>query len=150
VGVLLRGGLEGTLPLQCSLDFDRRYGRMLLYDAMRAYHHRSAVEKVRLQLLADLGHTLRRPAADYLRDGIHELRAKANRVQYRMPALYLSLGGQAIEPIQKRCASILILKKDDRHRWCPNLRSLANLLNYNNMDCVYPRPHWRSRLAFLR
>jgi phage-related protein len=40
--------------------------------------------RARLQLLADQGHMLRRPAADYLRDGIHELRAKANRVQYRM------------------------------------------------------------------
>jgi hypothetical protein len=106
--------------------------------------------RARLQLLADQGHMLRRPAADYLRDGIHELRAKANRVQYRMPALYLSLGGQAIEPIQKRCASILILKKDDRHRWCPNLRSLANLLNYNNIALRLSRPHRHSRLAFPR
>ena len=37
---------------------------------------------------------LRRPAADYLRDGIYELRAKAGRVQYRM--LYFFQGRQAV------------------------------------------------------
>lgn len=31
-----------------------------------------------------LGYELRRPAADYLRDGIYELRAKHVRVQYRI------------------------------------------------------------------
>jgi phage-related protein len=40
--------------------------------------------RARLELLAEQGHQLRRPAADYLRDGIYELRAKADRVQYRM------------------------------------------------------------------
>lgn len=38
----------------------------------------------RVQQLAATGHELRRPAADYLRDGIYELRAKHGRVQYRM------------------------------------------------------------------
>ena len=40
--------------------------------------------RARLGLLADQGHELRRPAADYLRDGIYELRAKTGRVQYRI------------------------------------------------------------------
>jgi len=31
-----------------------------------------------------LGHELRRPAADFLRDGIYELRAKQGHVQYRI------------------------------------------------------------------
>lgn len=31
--------------------------------------------RARIELLAQLGHELRRPAADYLRDGIYELRA---------------------------------------------------------------------------
>ena len=39
---------------------------------------------VRLQMLGDLGHELRRPHADILRDGIHELRAKVGRVNYRV------------------------------------------------------------------
>jgi len=38
----------------------------------------------RLRLLAHERHQLRRPAADYPRDGIYELRARESRVQYRM------------------------------------------------------------------
>jgi hypothetical protein len=38
----------------------------------------------RIELLAESGHELRRPAADYLRDGIYELRAKHRQVQYRI------------------------------------------------------------------
>jgi phage-related protein len=38
----------------------------------------------RIQQLADMGHELRRPAADYLRDDIYELRAKHINVQYRI------------------------------------------------------------------
>jgi phage-related protein len=41
---------------------------------------------VRLERLRELGHELRRPEADFLRDGIHELRASTRGVQYR--ALY--------------------------------------------------------------
>jgi phage-related protein len=37
---------------------------------------------VRLERLAELGHELRRPEADYLRDGIYELRATARGVLY--------------------------------------------------------------------
>jgi phage-related protein len=38
----------------------------------------------RIRLLADLGYELRRPHADFLRDGIYELRAKEGRVNYRI------------------------------------------------------------------
>jgi len=38
----------------------------------------------RINLLAELGYELRRPAADYLRDGVYELRAKHRNVQYRI------------------------------------------------------------------
>ena len=34
--------------------------------------------------LAQLGHELRRPEADYLRDGIHELRVRLGSVNYRL------------------------------------------------------------------
>jgi phage-related protein len=44
----------------------------------------------RIQLLASTGYELRRPAADYLRDGIYELRAKHVHVQYRI--LYFFYG----------------------------------------------------------
>lgn len=38
----------------------------------------------RIQQLASMGHELRRPLADFLRDGIYELRANHRRVQYRI------------------------------------------------------------------
>jgi hypothetical protein len=37
---------------------------------------------VRIERLRDPGHELRRPEADLLRDGIHELRASARGVHY--------------------------------------------------------------------
>jgi phage-related protein len=39
---------------------------------------------VRIERLRHLGHELRRPDADFLRDGIHELRAAARGVHYRV------------------------------------------------------------------
>lgn len=38
----------------------------------------------RIQRLAELGHELRRPESDFLRGGIHELRARRGRVNYRI------------------------------------------------------------------
>src|SRR5882724_3485481 len=48
----------------------------------------------RLERLEQLGHELRRPEADYLRDEIYELRASYNRVHYRM--LYFFHGRAAV------------------------------------------------------
>ena len=47
--------------------------------------HRKAYAKcvARIHRLAEEGHDLRRPEADYLRAGIYELRAKSGRVNYR-------------------------------------------------------------------
>lgn len=39
---------------------------------------------LRLERLSELGHELRRPEADFLRDGIHELRASLQDVNYRI------------------------------------------------------------------
>jgi phage-related protein len=39
---------------------------------------------VRIERLAELGHELRRPEADYLRDGIYELRWRFQSVNYRI------------------------------------------------------------------
>ena len=44
----------------------------------------------RIDRLGELGHELRRPEADFLRDGIHELRASYQGVDYRM--LYFFAG----------------------------------------------------------
>lgn len=48
----------------------------------------------RLKRLEDLGHELRRPEADYLRDGIYELRASLQGVHYRM--LYFFHGRSSV------------------------------------------------------
>ena len=42
----------------------------------------------RIKVLAELGHELRRPMADYLRDGIHELRIRHGHVNYRILYFY--------------------------------------------------------------
>jgi phage-related protein len=39
---------------------------------------------VRVRRLAECGHELRRPEADFLRDGIYELRARLGTVNYRI------------------------------------------------------------------
>jgi phage-related protein len=51
-----------------------------------ARKHRKAAEKflARIESLADLGHELRRPVADILRDGIYELRIRVGNVNYRI------------------------------------------------------------------
>lgn len=48
----------------------------------------------RLKRLEDLGHELRRPEADFLRDGIYELRASYQGLHYRM--LYFFHGRSAV------------------------------------------------------
>jgi phage-related protein len=47
---------------------------------------RAAIVKCRVRLgrLNELGHELRRPEADYLRDGIYELRVRLQRINYRI------------------------------------------------------------------
>ena len=50
--------------------------------------------RVRLERLAELSHELRRPEADFLRDGIYELRVKQAGMNYRM--LYIFHGTQAV------------------------------------------------------
>lgn len=47
-----------------------------------------------IQRLRALGHELRRPEADYLRDGIYELRVRTGNVNYRI--LYFFHGTQAL------------------------------------------------------
>ena len=49
---------------------------------------------LRLERLRELGHELRRPEADFLRDGIHELRVSFRGVHHRM--LYFFHGAIAV------------------------------------------------------
>ena len=64
---------DGTAPV---LDWLRQLRRQ----ERRAY----AKCIVRIQRLAAEGHALRRPEADYLRDGIYELRVRHGLVNYRI------------------------------------------------------------------
>jgi len=48
----------------------------------------------RIELLEQLGHELRRPIADILRDGIYELRTRSGKVQYRI--LYFFSGANVV------------------------------------------------------
>ena len=72
---------DGSVPLRDWLDGLPRKARMKCL--------------VRLERLEELGHELRRPEADYLRDGIHELRAKHQKVNYRM--LYFFHGRSVVD-----------------------------------------------------
>ena len=45
--------------------------------------------RVRIERLRDLGHELRRPESDFLRDGIYELRVKLGTVNYRILYFYM-------------------------------------------------------------
>ncbi len=49
--------------------------------------------RIRVKRLREMGHELRRPEADYLRDGIYELRASTRGVNYRV--LYFFHGNTA-------------------------------------------------------
>jgi phage-related protein len=64
---------SGRAPVVEWLTELRRSGR-------RAY----AKCVARITRLAEVGHELRRPEADYLRDGLYELRARQGHVQYRL------------------------------------------------------------------
>ncbi|MEX2559923.1 MAG: type II toxin-antitoxin system RelE/ParE family toxin [Pirellulales bacterium] len=65
--------VDGRVPIQDWLN-DLKARKPEAYEKCLA----------RILELADLGHEMRRPHSDYLRDGIHELRAKLGRVQYRV------------------------------------------------------------------
>ena len=71
--VLFFVGVDGTVPVRDWLAELHRHD-------MRA-HARCLV---RLRRLAAVGHELRRPEADILRDGIYELRVRNGHVHYRI------------------------------------------------------------------
>lgn len=58
--------------------------REWLHDLRR--RDRRAAEKcvAQIGLLRSFGHELRRPVADYMRDGVYELRARVGNVQHRI------------------------------------------------------------------
>ncbi len=91
--------LEKRLPETKVVFYSGEGGSAPVYETLRAMlaaGQRKAVAKcqVRIQRLHENGHQLRRPESDYLRDGIHELRARHGRVNYRI--LYFFRGGTAV------------------------------------------------------
>jgi phage-related protein len=68
--VLIFAEDDGTAPLLAWLD------------ALPAKAQDKCI--VRIERLGELGHELRRPEADFLRDGIYELRMRLQSVNYRM------------------------------------------------------------------
>ncbi len=77
--VVLYQEADGTVPLLSWLD--------------RLPDKAKDKWSVALGRLVELGHELRRPEADLLRDGIYELRVRLRRVNYRM--LYFFHGNVA-------------------------------------------------------
>ena len=84
------------MPRTVVVFYRDEAGKVPVVEWLRALRRtdRKAYAKcvVRIRRLVELGHELRRPEADFLRDGIYELRAKKGRVNYRI--LYFFHGPQ--------------------------------------------------------
>ena len=95
----------------------------------------------RIRQLQSTGHELRRPSADYLRDGIYELRAKHRNVQYRI--LYF-FNGQDIavlnHSIVKKTAAVpnkdieLAIKRKNKFEQNPEKHTYKGELADNDKD----------------
>lgn len=77
------------MPTTRVVFYREEDGTAPAYDALvalRAAGQRKLLAKcqARISRLAELGHELRRPEADYLRDGVHELRATHQTVNCRI------------------------------------------------------------------
>ena len=83
------------MPQTEVVFFRDEAGRILFYDWMRGLP-RNVQDKlyIKVERLAECGFDLRRPEADYLRNGIHELRCRHGRVNYRI--LYFYRGKVAV------------------------------------------------------
>ena len=87
--------------------------------------------RVRIQRLSELGHELRRPEADLLRDVIYELRVGLQHVNYRI--LYFFAGrvaailahGLTKEDRVPRAAIDVALARKRRYEWAPELHTFA-------------------------
>ena len=73
------------MPQTELLLYQENDGTVPLVEWLEALPEKARVKcRVRLGRLAELGHELRRPEADLLRDEIYELRVGLNHVNYRM------------------------------------------------------------------
>ena len=86
---------EGALPRTEVIFYAESDGTCPLLDWLDRLPQKVQDKcNVRIERLVELGHELRRPEADILRDGIHELRASYQNVQYRI--LYFFHSGMAV------------------------------------------------------
>jgi len=82
--------------------------------------------------LSDLGHELRRPETDYLKDGLYELRIRSGRVQYRLLYFFhgrnISVLVHAIKKEGRVAPAAIEIALRRKLQWenDPNLHSLAH------------------------
>jgi phage-related protein len=75
----------GWLPRTAAIFYQEDDGTVPLLEWFNAIPSRAQDKcRVKIERLRALGHELRRPEADYLRDGIYELRVGLQGVHYRM------------------------------------------------------------------
>lgn len=77
------------MPRTKVIFYKERSGVSPAYEAIEAFRRSGQLKAlakchVRIARLAEKGYELRRPEADYLRDGIYELRATHQRVHHRI------------------------------------------------------------------
>ncbi|MGL5943715.1 MAG: type II toxin-antitoxin system RelE/ParE family toxin [Waterburya sp.] len=76
------------MPITSILFYQEKEGDVPVIDWLKELKKRNrkgfAKCVARIRQLNSTGHELRRPAGDYLRDGIYELRAKDINTQYRI------------------------------------------------------------------
>jgi len=77
---------------------------------------------VRIELLAELGHELRRPICGYLEQGIYELRARHRNVNYRI--LY-AFEGKNVVLLSHGCTKERKVPKREIQKAAVNRRSYA-------------------------
>ena len=83
------------MPQTELLLYQKEDGTVPLLEWLGAIPEKARAKcRVRLGRLAELGHELRRPEADYLRDDIYTHRISLNHVNYRM--LYFFHGQDAV------------------------------------------------------
>jgi phage-related protein len=90
--VLKNENQEGDWPRRTSYSFaSRKIIQVPLLEWLETLPAKVQAKCIeRIDRLGELGHELRRPESDYLRDGIYELRASYQGVHYRM--LYFFAG----------------------------------------------------------
>ena len=120
------------MPATDVIYYRERDGSVPVLDWLRelARRNRRAAEKcvAQINLLRDWGHELRRPLADYLRDGIYELRVRVGRSQHRI--LYFFHGRNAVVLIHGLTKEAKVPAKEIE-------RALVRMRSYKNNPALH-------------